>query len=106
IATKRSGLGTASGKKFQEALSKNVLRHINSQPGMTERIVKQSSLLVKSLEKRYKEAEESKDITDLLQIPKEIQLWNEVEKKFQEKGNKDLTKILDFYVSEIADDYK
>ncbi|WP_061249632.1 1-acyl-sn-glycerol-3-phosphate acyltransferase [Leptospira alstonii] len=105
-ATKRSGLGTASGKKFQEALSKNVLRHINGQPGMTDRIVKQSPLLVKSLEKRYKEAEEADDITDLLQIPKEIQLWNEVEKKFQEKGNKDLTRILDFYVSEIADDYK
>ncbi|EKO79361.1 MULTISPECIES: 1-acyl-sn-glycerol-3-phosphate acyltransferase [Leptospira] len=105
-ATKRSGLGMASGRKFQEALSKNVLRHINGQLGMTDRIVKQSSLLVKSLEKRYKEAEESKDVTDLLQIPKEIELWNEIEKKFRGKGSKDLTKILDFYVSEIADDYK
>lgn len=27
-------------------------------------------------------------------------------KKFQETGNKDLTRILDFYVTEIADDYK
>lgn len=106
IATKRSGLGMASGKKFQEALSKNVLRRINGQPGMTDRILKQSSLLIKSLEKRYQEAKESNDVTDLLQIPKEIQFWSEVEKKFQETGNKDLTKILDFYVTEIADDYK
>lgn len=105
-ATKRSGLGMASGKKFQEALSKNVQRRINGQPGMTDRILKQSSLLIKSLEKRYQEAKESNDATDLLQIPKEIQLWKEVEKKFQETGNKDLTKILDFYVTEIADDYK
>ncbi|EMK26254.1 1-acyl-sn-glycerol-3-phosphate acyltransferase [Leptospira kirschneri] len=106
IATKRSGLGMASGKKFQEALSKNVLRRINGQPGMTDRVLKQSSLLIKSLEKRYQEAKESNDVTDLLQIPKEIQLWDEVEKKFQETGNKDLTRILDFYVTEIADDYK
>ncbi|WP_017852439.1 1-acyl-sn-glycerol-3-phosphate acyltransferase [Leptospira interrogans serovar Szwajizak] len=106
IATKRSGLGMASGKKFQEALSKNVLRRINGQPGLTDRILKQSSLLIKSLEKRYQEAKESNDVTDLLQIPKEIQFWSEVEKKFQETGNKDLTKILDFYVTEIADDYK
>lgn len=105
-ATKRSGLGMASGKKFQEALGKNVLRHINGQPGMTDRIIKQSSLIIKSLEKRYREAEESNDITDLLQIPKEIQLWKEIESSFQEKGSKDLSRILDFYVSEIADDYK
>lgn len=105
-ATKRSGLGMASGKKFQEALGKNVFRHINGQPGMADRIVKQSSLLVKALEKRYKEAQESNDITDLIQIPKEIQLWKELEQKFQEKGSKDITRILDFYVSEIADDYK
>ncbi|MBM9499542.1 1-acyl-sn-glycerol-3-phosphate acyltransferase [Leptospira sp. 201903071] len=105
-ATKRSGLGTASGKKFQQALGKNVLRHINGQPGMTDRIIKQSSLIVKSLEKRFKEAEETNDITDLLQIPKEIQLWKEIETNFQEKGSRDLSRILDFYVSEIADDYK
>ncbi|TGM53628.1 1-acyl-sn-glycerol-3-phosphate acyltransferase [Leptospira adleri] len=105
-ATKRSGLGMASGKKFQEALGKNVLRHINGQPGMTDRIIKQSSLIIKSLEKRYREAEESNDITDLLQIPKEIQLWTEIESSFHEKGSKDLSRILDFYVSEIADDYK
>ncbi|PJZ54342.1 1-acyl-sn-glycerol-3-phosphate acyltransferase [Leptospira adleri] len=105
-ATKRSGLGMASGKKFQEALGKNVLRHINGQPGMTDRIIKQSSLIIKSLEKRYREAEESNDITDLLQIPKEIQLWREIESSFHEKGSKDLSRILDFYVSEIADDYK
>ncbi|MBM9576722.1 1-acyl-sn-glycerol-3-phosphate acyltransferase [Leptospira sp. 201903070] len=105
-ATKRSGLGMASGKKFQQALGKNVLRHINGQPGMTDRIIKQSSLIVKSLEKRFKEAEETNDITDLLQIPKEIQLWKEIETNFQEKGSRDLSRILDFYVSEIADDYK
>ncbi|TGK11173.1 1-acyl-sn-glycerol-3-phosphate acyltransferase [Leptospira stimsonii] len=105
-ATKRSGLGMASGKKFQEALGKNVHRHINGQPGMTDRIIKQSSLIIKSLEKRYKEAEESNDITDLVQIPKEILLWKEIESNFHEKGSKDLSRILDFYVSEIADDYK
>ncbi|AOP35752.1 glycerol-3-phosphate acyltransferase [Leptospira tipperaryensis] len=105
-ATKRSGLGMASGKKFQQALGKNVLRHINGQPGMTDRVIKQSTLIVKSLEKRYREAQESNDITDLLQIPKEIQLWKEIEGNFQEKGSKDLSRILDFYVSEIADDYK
>ncbi|RHX92227.1 1-acyl-sn-glycerol-3-phosphate acyltransferase [Leptospira stimsonii] len=105
-ATKRSGLGMASGKKFQEALGKNVHRHINGQPGMTDRIIKQSSLIIKSLEKRYKEAEESNDITDLVQIPKEILLWKEIDSNFHEKGSKDLSRILDFYVSEIADDYK
>lgn len=105
-ATKRSGLGMASGKKFKEALRKNVLRHINGQPGMTDRVVKQSSLISKSLEKRFQEAKESEDITDLLQIPKEISLWNEIEKDFRERGSKDLSKILDFYVTEIADDYK
>lgn len=105
-ATKRSGMGMTSGKKFQQALGKNVLRQVNGHPGMTDRVIKQSTLIVKSLKKRYEEAQESNDITDLLQIPKEIQLWKEVEKNFQEKGSKDLSRILDFYVSEIADDYK
>lgn len=104
-ARKRSGLTLASGKEFQQALRRRVLRHIHSQPGMTDRILKQSGLLVKSLEKRYSEAVESQSETDLYLLPKEIQLWQEAEATYESGKGRNLEKIVEFYVSEIADEY-
>ncbi len=105
IARKRSGLSLASGKEFRHALRRRVLRHIHSQPGMTERILKQAGLLIKSLEKRYEEAIENQSGTDLLLLPKEIQLWKETEISFDVGKSRNLERIVEFYVSEIADEY-
>ncbi|EPG73119.1 NAD-dependent glycerol-3-phosphate dehydrogenase [Leptospira fainei serovar Hurstbridge str. BUT 6] len=106
FAGKRSGLSLASGQEFQYALRRRVLRHINSQPGMADRILKQSGLQIKALEKRYEEAIENKSGTDFAQLPKEIQLWKETNRAYETRGARDLERIVEFYVSEIADDYR
>lgn len=106
FAAKRSGLSLASGKEFQSALRRRILRHINSQPGMADRILKQAGLQIKSLEKRYEEAVETKSATDLALLPKEIQLWKEADQAYGTRNVRDLEKIVEFYVSEIADDYR
>lgn len=104
-ARKRAGLSLASGKEFQQALRRRVLRHIHSQPGMTDRILKQSGLQIKSLEKRYAEAIETQSETDLFLLPKEIQLWQEAEEAYESGKGRNLERIVEFYVSEIADEY-
>ncbi|WP_243393236.1 1-acyl-sn-glycerol-3-phosphate acyltransferase [Leptospira perolatii] len=105
VAGKRAGLSLASGNEFQQALCQRVLRHINSQPGMTERILRQAKLIVKSLNKRYEEAKEENSSTDLALLPREIQLWEEADYSFEKLNVRDLEKIVEFYVHEIADAY-
>ncbi|TGK03028.1 glycerol-3-phosphate acyltransferase [Leptospira langatensis] len=104
-ARKRFGLTLASGKEFQQALRRRVLRHVHSQPGMADRILKQASLQIKSLEKRYSEAVETEAGTDLLLLPKEIKLWEEAEETYEKNHTRNLEKLVEFYVSEIADEY-
>ncbi|WP_367898241.1 1-acyl-sn-glycerol-3-phosphate acyltransferase [Leptospira sp. WS58.C1] len=104
-ARKRFGLSLASGKEFQQALRRRVLRHVHSQPGLTDRILKQSGLQIKSLEKRYSEAVETGAGTDLMLLPKEIDLWKEAELAYENGKSRNLDRLVEFYVSEIADEY-
>ncbi|MEQ8350293.1 MAG: 1-acyl-sn-glycerol-3-phosphate acyltransferase [Leptospiraceae bacterium] len=106
VTKKRARLDLiTSGKALGQALQERILREISSTRGMQARIKKQSGHVISSLEKRVQKAERRRLKNDAANFRKELELWRGLAASPEESETIHLDRIVEFYVSNIADSY-
>lgn len=106
VTKKRARLDlVTSGKALGQALQERILREISSTRGMQARIKKQSGHVISSLEKRIQKAERRRLKNDAANFRHELELWKGLAASPEESETLHLDRIVEFYVSNIADSY-
>ncbi len=106
VTKKRARLDlVTSGKALGQALQERILRELSSTRGMQARIKKQAGHVISSLEKRVKKAESRRLKNDAANFRQELELWKGLAASPEESETIHLDRIVEFYVSNIADSY-
>lgn len=106
VGFKKQGMDIAAGYNFQPMLVDRVLRVILSEPGFLSRIKKQSYSTMESIQKRINRAERRGNTEEAVKYKKEFKLWEDFENCTREEERDKITKLIQFYVNEIADSYR
>ena len=103
---KQAGMEFVKGRNFKVALQHRIFHQIRVQPGMTNRIQRQSKQILPSLEKRLTKSRRTGNKRDLKFMPREIELWRQFGESNHDLHNHFLQELIDFYIDEIADEFK
>lgn len=95
----------ASGKMIGKVLKERILKKVSMTPALHQRIKRQSTHILSSLEKRLEKAKKQNIKSDVKNFNMEIELWTFLENSKPEEQKFYIEKLIDFYIKNIVDYY-
>lgn len=93
----------ASGRMISKVLKERALKKVILTPGMQNRIKRQSSHIISSLEKRAIKANKQKLYKDQYNFEKEKEIWEKLQSCKPEEDAYYIEKLIEFYINNMVD---